>query len=147
MRSASRTNAHLSCKRARGWRRNTLHPSFPAPTGFEFPCPTGCRTRSSLAESWCRQISGAGSGRAPGLRHVAPSGPTLDEFPLPGVELIDQVRAGVTNKRDTVIVHRDLGEMTGTGRRGDHVRDKLVVSRATLRLHNTHAFIRTESCI
>src|SRR5712671_4135118 len=37
--------------------------------------------------------------------------------------------------------------MTGTGRRGDHIRDKLVISRATLRLQDTNAFIRIETCI
>jgi hypothetical protein len=36
--------------------------------------------------------------------------------------------------------------MTGTGRRGDHVRDKLVAC-ATLCLQNPHAFIRIEACI
>src|SRR5260370_34656879 len=84
-------------------------------------------------------------------RHVSsavpPGRPTLNEFALPGVELIDHVRAGVTNKKDTVIVHRDLGEMTGTRRRGYHVRNKLVVSRAGLRLQDSHSFIRIESCI
>src|SRR5258708_24496763 len=84
-----------------------------------------------------RHVSGA----------ITPRRPTLNEFALAGVELVDQVRAGITNEKDAVIVHRHLGEMTGTGRRSDHVRDKLVVSGATLRLQDTHAFIRIESCI
>jgi hypothetical protein len=33
------------------------------------------------------------------------------------------------------------------GRRGDHVRDQLVVSRGTLRLKDTHAFIGIKPCI
>src|SRR5882724_3671045 len=86
---------------------------------------------------------------APVERHVsgpiAPRGPTLNEFALAGVELVDQVRAGITNKKDAVIVERDLGQMAGTWRRSDHVCDKLVVSRATLRLQDTDPFIRIES--
>src|ERR1700687_6093508 len=68
---------------------------------------------------------------------ITPRGPTLNEFALSGVELVDQVRAGITYKKDAIIVDRDLGEMAGTWRRSDHVRDKLVVSRATLRLQDT----------
>src|SRR5712664_1230187 len=37
--------------------------------------------------------------------------------------------------------------MTGARRWGDHVGDKLVVSRATLWLQDTHTFIRIESCV
>src|SRR5258706_5635935 len=84
-----------------------------------------------------RQVSGT----------VTPSGPTLDEFALPAVELVDSVRSGVTGKKNSVVVHRDLCEMTGAGRWCDHVCHKLVVSRASLRLQDTHAFVRIEPCI
>jgi len=40
-----------------------------------------------------------------------------------------------------------LGEVTRAGRRGDHVRDQLVISRARLRLEHAHASIGIESCI
>src|ERR1700722_4215818 len=84
-----------------------------------------------------RHVSGA----------VTPSGPTLDEFALDRIELIDSVRAGITDKEYSVIVHRDVSEMTGTWRRRNHVRDKLVVPRAGLRPQDTHAFICVESRI
>src|SRR3979409_4778 len=84
-----------------------------------------------------RHISGA----------VAPRGPTLDEFALSRVELIDQVGPGVADKQDSVVVHRHLGEMTRTRRRRDHARDRLVVSGAGLRLQDTDAAISIESCI
>src|SRR6266436_1872110 len=74
-----------------------------------------------------RQVSGT----------VTPSGPTLDEFALPAVELVDSVRSGVTGKKNSVVVHRDLCAMTGAGRWCDHVCHKLVVSRASLRLQDT----------
>src|SRR5260370_21880781 len=76
---------------------------------------------------------------------ITPRGPTLNEFALARVELVDPVIAGIANKKDAVIVHRHLGEMAGTRRRSDHVSDKLVVPRATLRLENTHAFICVEA--
>src|ERR1700688_387981 len=84
-----------------------------------------------------RHVSGA----------VTPSGPTLEEFALNRIELIDSGRAGITDKKYSVIVHRDFSEMTGTWRRRNHVRDKLVVARAGLRPQDTHAFICIESRI
>jgi hypothetical protein len=78
---------------------------------------------------------------------VTSGGPTLEVLALPGVELIDAVRTGITSKKDPVVVHRDLSEMARTGRWGNHIRYKLIVSRARLRLQDTHAFIRIESCI
>ena len=69
----------------------------------------------------------------PVKRHVSgtitPGGPALDELALPGVELIDAVRAGITNKKDPVVVRHELGEMVRAGRRGDHIRYELVGPR------------------
>ena len=42
--------------------------------------------------------------------------------------------------------HRDLGEMTGAGRRDNYGPEKLVLSRTTLRLQNTHSLRGIISC-
>src|ERR1700722_19607816 len=81
---------------------------------------------------------------------VAPSpraGQFLMSFTLPGIELIDSVRTGVANKKKTVVVHGDFGEVAKAGRWSDHVSDELVVSSPALWLQFAHASVRIESRI
>src|ERR1700730_2398569 len=119
----------------------------------------GCRqalnflARHAVVNRHLRRSSGADKEPVPDRveRHVSgavtPGGPTLDEFSFSRVKLIDQVGAGVTDKQDSVVVQRNLREMTGTLRRRGSPRDKLVISRAGLRLQDTKAAIRIEARI